>query len=116
MAPIESLGKSTKPVVDNRNRMHFDGDTPQKLWGILKQKERWCLSLRGWLLVVSVALIAAYWLVSNVHPFLAVTDRVDTDVLVVEGWMQRYALIAATEEFKKGAYQRVLTTGGPENG
>src|SRR5882762_3792352 len=102
MAPIESLGKSTKPVVNNRNRMHSEGDTSQKLWGILKRKERWGLSLRGWLLVVSVVLIAAYCLVSNLHPFLAVTDRVHTDVLVVEGWIQQYALREGAEEFKKG--------------
>jgi hypothetical protein len=51
-----------------------------------------------------------------VHPFLAVTQRVDAKVLVVEGWIQRYALQAALDEFNRGSYQRVYTTGGPENG
>ena len=37
----------------------------------------------------------------------------DTDTLVVEGWIHEYAIRAAVEEFKKGSYQRVFTTGGP---
>ncbi len=52
----------------------------------------------------------------NVHPFLAVTHRVNTNVLVVEGWIQRYAIRRGAEEFKTGSYERIFTTGGPENG
>jgi len=35
----------------------------------------------------------------NVHGFLATTHRVDTDVLVVEGWIQKYAIRGAAGEF-----------------
>ncbi len=88
----------------------------QKLWGILRRKERWGLSWRGWLLVTSAGLAAAYFAFLNIHPFLAVTHRVNTNVLVVEGTMQRYAIRAGAEEFKNGSYKRIFTTGGPENG
>jgi hypothetical protein len=88
----------------------------QKLWGILRRKERWALSWRGWLLVTSVGLVAAYFAFLNIHPFLAVTHRVNTNVLVVEGWIPRYAIRRGAEEFKTGSYQRIFTTGGPENG
>src|SRR4029077_9061698 len=55
----------------------------------------------------------AVFLFLNIEPFLAETDRVDSDVLVVEGWVHEYAIRAAVEEFRKGAYHRVFTTGGP---
>ena len=88
----------------------------QKLGGILRRKERWGLSWRGWLLVTSAGLAAAYFAFLNIHPFLAVTHRVNTNVLVVEGAIQRYAIRAGAEEFKNGSYKRIFTTGGPENG
>jgi uncharacterized SAM-binding protein YcdF (DUF218 family) len=55
-------------------------------------------------------------MVSGVYSFLAVTHRVDTNVLVVEGWVHEYAIRAAVEEFRSNPYQRVLTTGGPVEG
>lgn len=44
------------------------------------------------------------------------THRVKTDVLVVEGWIHEYAIRGAAEEFRRGSYQRVFTTGGPVTG
>jgi DUF218 domain len=85
----------------------------QKFWRILTRKERWGLSWRGWLLVTSAGLVAASFAFLNIHPFLAVTHRVNTNVLVVEGWIPRYALRGGAEEFQRGGYQRVFTTGGP---
>jgi uncharacterized SAM-binding protein YcdF (DUF218 family) len=88
----------------------------QKLWGILRRKERWSLSWRGWLLVTSLGLMAAYFAFLNIHPFLAVTRRVNTNVLVVEGSVQRYCIRRGAEEFKNGSYERIFTTGGPWDG
>src|SRR5256886_6843083 len=85
----------------------------RKFWGILTRKERWGLSWRGWLLVTSVGLAAAYFAFLNVYPFLATTQRVDTNVLVVEGWVHKYAIRSAVEEFKARSYREVFTTGGP---
>ena len=86
------------------------------LWGILTRKERWALSWRGWLLLTSAGLVVACLVFLNIHPFLAVTHRVNTKVLVVEGWIPRYAIREAAEEFKTDSYQRVFTTGGPVEG
>ena len=88
----------------------------QKLWGILRRKECWALSWRGWLLLSSAGLMAAYFAFLNIHPFLAITHRVNTNVLVVEGWVQRYAIRGGAEEFKTGSYERIFTTGGPVAG
>jgi len=63
-----------------------------------------------------VVLFAAFFFLWRVYPFLAVTHRADTNVLVVEGWIHEYAIRAAVEEFRSSSYQRVLTTGGPVEG
>ena len=52
----------------------------------------------------------------RVYPFLAVTHRVNTNVLVVEGWIHEYAIRAAVQEFETNPYQFVFTTGGPVEG
>jgi uncharacterized SAM-binding protein YcdF (DUF218 family) len=41
---------------------------------------------------------------------------VNTDTLVVEGWIHEYAIRGAVKEFKNGSYQRVFSTGGPAVG
>ena len=88
----------------------------QKFWGILRREEHWGLSWRGWLLVTSAGLVAAYLAFLNIHPFLAVTHRVNTNILVVEGSIQRDAIRGDAEEFKNGSYEQIFTTGGPKNG
>src|SRR5438105_11405888 len=104
------------PTIKRDYAMHSGGHLSPKLWGIFIRKERWGLSWRGWLLVSSAGLTAAYFAFLNIHPFLAVTHRVNTNILVVEGWIHRYSIRRGVEEFKNGSYQRIFTTGGPENG
>jgi hypothetical protein len=83
------------------------------LGGMLERKERWGLSWRGWLvLLMVVAVLGRVWML-NIHGFLAPTRRVDTKILVVEGWVHDYVLRAAMTEFQKGHYDRIYTTGGP---
>ena len=96
--------------------MRSGNHSSQKLWGIFIRRERWGFSWRGWLLLSSAGLAAAYLVFLNIHPFLAVTHRVNTNILVVEGAIQRYAIRAGAEEFKNGSYKRIFTTGGPEAG
>jgi len=90
--------------------------TPQKFWGTFVRKERWGLSWRGWLIVFTGVILAFYVFLFRIYPFLAVTHRVDTNVLVVEGWIHEYAIRAALKEFQNNHYQRVFTTGGPVEG
>jgi len=49
----------------------------------------------------------------GVQPFLAVTDPVAADTLVVEGWCEDYVLAAAWKEYQTGHYVRLMVTGGP---
>lgn len=96
--------------------MHSAGHSSQKLLGFLIRKERWGLSWRGWLILVLVGFSTAVFLWLNIQPFLAETHRVNTNILVVEGWIHGFALRAAVDEFRKGSYQRIFTTGGPVEG
>jgi hypothetical protein len=63
------------------------------------------------LVVLAVAAVAVALFVVSVHPFLAVTHRVDADVLVVEGWIYEYMIPACVEEFRRGGYDVLMTSG-----
>ena len=67
------------------------------MWGVFDRKERWSLSWRGRLILASAALLVGALCVKGVYPFLAVTNRVGADVLVVEGWVHEYTIRAAVE-------------------
>jgi uncharacterized SAM-binding protein YcdF (DUF218 family) len=91
--------------------------TPSRLlWGAINRKERWGLSRRGWLVCVFLGSAAFFWFLFGAHSFLSISQPANTDILVVEGWVHEYAIVAALQEFKKGHYQRILTTGGPVSG
>ena len=96
--------------------MHSCGKSSQKFLGIVTRKERWALSWRGWVIVFTAGLVTFSLLWLRLYPFLAITDRVDAKILVVEGWIHEYAIRAAVTEFKSNHYQRVFTTGGPVEG
>jgi uncharacterized SAM-binding protein YcdF (DUF218 family) len=83
---------------------------------IVTRKERWGLSGLGWLLVVSIVFLAVYLAAVNVYPFLAVTEPVNADVLVVEGWVYEFGIRATLDEFKTGRYHYIFTTGGRRPG
>jgi uncharacterized SAM-binding protein YcdF (DUF218 family) len=85
-------------------------------WGLLSRRTRWGLSARGWLFAGAGIVLAGISAVHFIYPFLAVTERIPADNLVVEGWVQNYAIRAATGEFAAGGYLRVFTTGGPLHG
>jgi uncharacterized SAM-binding protein YcdF (DUF218 family) len=86
------------------------------MWGLVCRKERWSLSWRGRLILAFALLLVGALLLKSVYPFLATTHRVDTNVLVVEGWVHEYAIRVAVEEFRNNSYQRVFATGGPVEG
>ena len=87
-----------------------------KFFGLLNRRERWGLSWCGWLVLALAILLTGWTVILNIHPFLAVTQRVPARVLVVEGWTHIYGVDAAVNEFKTGHYDRLLTTGGPMEG
>jgi len=87
---------------------------PRRRWGgLVRRREVWTLSRRGWI-VASLGIFGLFaLLLLGVHPFLAVTQRVEPDVLVIEGWIPDYALLAGWDEFRRNHYSTLLTVGGP---
>jgi len=83
---------------------------------LVSRRERWGLSARGFLAVIAGLLAAFVGWLFTVYPFFAVTERVETRLLAVEGWVDLYGVQKAVEEFKAGGYERVFSTGGPVHG
>ena len=68
----------------------------------------------AWIIGALVAGGAALaWAGQGLYPFLAVNEPVGAPVLVIEGWLDRNALDQAAAAFRKGGYQRAVTTGAP---
>ena len=86
---------------------------PIKLWGLVTRQERWGLSRRGWSVIALLFFSLSALLLFRLQPFLAVTHRVDSTVLVSEGWISEYACQTAAHEFRTGSYPIVYATGGP---
>jgi uncharacterized SAM-binding protein YcdF (DUF218 family) len=84
--------------------------------GLFSRRERWGLSVRGWLLFVGLAIATCFGVIVTIHPFLSITERSPAHLLVVEGWVHDHAIRAAKDEFQAGGYQDVFTTGGPVHG
>jgi hypothetical protein len=78
------------------------------LGGLLERRERWTLSLRGKLLGIALVLVAVLLVQQCVHPFLAVTQPVASELLVVEGWVPPDTLHEAAIEFRRGGYRRLI--------
>jgi hypothetical protein len=75
---------------------------------LLVRKERWGLSLRGRLLVLTLAVALAFITQREVLPFLSVSQPRYSEILVVEGWIPSYAMSQAAAQFKYGQYRKVL--------
>jgi hypothetical protein len=80
---------------------------------LIKKKECSVLTYRGYLFLLSVMIFIIILFVSMIHPFLAITERIKADYLVIEGWLPDFALRAALKEFKENNYKMILVTGGP---
>jgi hypothetical protein len=82
-------------------------------WGLVVRRTRWSLTWRGRALLVLLVTGLTAFIVLRIHPFLAVTQEVESRMLVVEGWISHSELRRAAELFKAGGYHAVFTTGGP---
>jgi hypothetical protein len=68
---------------------------------------------RGWLVLLTLAIVLLCVFARTVHPFLAVRDASQGGLLVIEGWAPDFALKQALREFESGHYQQLIVTGGP---
>lgn len=69
----------------------------------------WLYGIIIFIVITSCIFIA---IVRSPH-YLSKTNRVASDVLVVEGWISEEAIMQAYDEFIAGHYKLLITTGGP---
>jgi hypothetical protein len=80
---------------------------------LVARRQRLGLTGPGRVLFILLVLACALAGLRGCHPFLAVNAPVETDVLVVEGWMPDYALAAALKRFRARNDRLLVVTGGP---
>lgn len=80
-------------------------------FGLLRRQEKWVLTWRARLLLLLLAAGGACVVVRTAHDFLAVKAPVQTSVLVIEGWVPRYAATSFVAQVAND-YTDIYTTGG----
>jgi uncharacterized SAM-binding protein YcdF (DUF218 family) len=78
-------------------------------------KKRECNRL-SWFSRLLIALIFLFSLIlirNHLYKFLSPIEPIQTNFLVVEGWMDDFALEETAKIFKEGHYSHIITTGGP---
>jgi hypothetical protein len=83
----------------------------QKLWGLLSYKPRWGISAKGWLLIIATIVAITIVFISNIHAFLAVSQPIKAQALVVEGWIGDEILVEVVKEYQQKDYLFIITTG-----
>jgi hypothetical protein len=81
------------------------------LGGLLVRREQWSLAPAGWLVLLLGLALSVGIVLWRLHPFLAVTNRTNSQFLVVEGWVPNYALEESITEFRTGHYRLMFTVG-----
>lgn len=72
-----------------------------------------CIKVKHLVLLLVLFLFFGYLFLTNIHPFLAKQNPIQAEILVIEGWVQDYALEQVKKEFETATYQILVTTGGP---
>ncbi len=86
---------------------------PRPRWGLVRRREVWLPTWRGWLLLgLSAAALGLFFLI-RIHAFLAESAPVPGGLLAVEGWGSDETFEAAIAEFHRHPYERLYVTGGP---
>ena len=88
-------------------------ETERSCWGLLRRRERLCLTLRGWILLLVGVVALAVAVIPRAHSFLAVNQPVEGGPLVIEGWLPESAFQAAAAEFTRGQHEKIYVTGIP---
>ena len=78
-----------------------------------RPRQIWLPTFFGWLIFLVISLAMCILVALNIYSFLAQNEPVWARVLAVEGWLDPEELDQAVVAFKRGRYERVVTTGGP---
>lgn len=51
---------------------------------------------------------SGWFIFNNIYAFLAITDRKDADILVIEGWIPNFNVQLALQEFQQHSYKQIV--------
>ena len=68
---------------------------------------------RGWLVLLGILILATWLFIKQAYPFLAVSVRVPSKCMVIEGWATDSSMEAAAREFLQGNYETLYVVGVP---
>jgi hypothetical protein len=106
--------RGTEPQrIQSNRRTVLPSDHPRSraFGGLLVRRYVWLPSWRALVLLGVIALATIYSGTRWIHPFLEVTETVEADVLVVEGWVPDYTLEEGWNQFVARGDKLLLTTG-----
>lgn len=87
-----------------------------KFGGLLEYKPQWTLSLKGWLILISLVFASLLLFIKYIHSFLTLSQPLkEADILLIEGWLNGKTLEGGVNEYQKGNYQMILIPGFPIN-
>jgi Ni,Fe-hydrogenase III small subunit len=80
---------------------------------LVDRRDRWGLTLQGWLFGITLVVALLWSGLSQVHDFFAMNQPLQNpDLLIVEGWITDENTKDALEEFRsKPSYKTIVTTG-----
>lgn len=76
--------------------------------GIFSRRERWGLTFRGKCVLVVLTIAVGLVCIRYAHDFLAPTNRVQANILIIEGWAPPWAMIETAEEYRRANYQHLM--------
>jgi hypothetical protein len=88
-------------------------DAVKRAWGLLEYKPQWSLTIKGWFLLILVFLLIFGFVFTHVQGFLSMKAPIQADALLIEGWVGDPVVQGGVEEFNRGKYQWIITTGMP---
>ena len=87
----------------------------RRFLGLISRRERWGLTLRGWLWLMMLTASAGVVGLRSIHPFLAVTSPVETRTVAVEAWVPPVILKGVATRFGDDPHSVFYCTGGPSD-
>lgn len=69
------------------------------------------LTLWGWLLLLIIFVLAGFILIKTIVPFLSVEQNIDSEVMIVEGYVAEYSYEHIINTFKEKNYRLLIASG-----
>ncbi len=78
---------------------------------LVSKRERWGLTLYGWLLVGVALLVFVGGYIRNVVPFLSVQNTIEAKIMILEGYIPDHAYPIIINIFYEDNYDLIITSG-----